>query len=184
MSLIAETRPSFGVKREEKAMAQTTNQRVLNPAAVGKDEGDAYWWFGSLAVIKARAADTGGQLALIEVTEPPGAEAPLHVHHREDEGFWILEGEATFEVGGETIAARAGDYLFGPRDIPHRYSVSDAGCRMLFILTPGGFEELVIAMSEPAATRKLPLTSDQTADIDMDQVAANAEAFGCELVAG
>ena len=46
-----------------------------------------------LAVIKATAADTGGQMTIIEVTEPPGAEAPLHVHHREDEGFWILEGE-------------------------------------------------------------------------------------------
>ena len=73
--------------------------------AVRKDEGEARWWFGSLAEIKATAADTGGQMTIVEVTEAPGTEAPLHVHHRDDEGFWILEGEVTFEVGDETIKA-------------------------------------------------------------------------------
>jgi quercetin dioxygenase-like cupin family protein len=95
-------------------------------------------------------------LTIIDVTNPPGFEAPLHVHHRDDEGFWILEGSATIEVGETTIEARAGDYLFGPRDIPHRYTAGDAGCRMLFIMVPGGMEDLVRATSEPAATRTLP----------------------------
>ena len=49
----------------------------------------------------------------------------------------------TFEVGGTTIKASAGDFVFGPRDIPHRYEVGEAGSRMLFALTPGGFEDLV-----------------------------------------
>ena len=74
------------------------------------------------------------------MTEPPGAQAPLHVHHREDEGFYVLEGSVTLHVGDETIEARAGDFAFGPRDVPHRYDVGPDGCRMLFICTPGGFE--------------------------------------------
>jgi quercetin dioxygenase-like cupin family protein len=134
----------------------TTEMTKLEPRAVAADEGEARWWDGGLAVIKASAADTGGQMTIVEVTEPPGAEAPPHVHDREDEGFWILEGDATFEVGGRTIAAGVGDYVFGPRGIPHRYTVGSEGCRMLFILTPGGFEELVRGMSEPAAERTLP----------------------------
>jgi hypothetical protein len=56
------------------------------------DTANARWWLDALAVIKAGAADTGGQLTIVEVTEPPNGEAPLHVHHREDEGFLILEG--------------------------------------------------------------------------------------------
>ena len=92
---------------------------------VRKGEGEARWWFGALAEIKAGAADTGGQMTITEVTEHPGAEAPLHVHHRDDEGFWILEGDVTFEVGDTTIEASAGDYVFGPRDIPHRFTVGD-----------------------------------------------------------
>ena len=123
--------------------------------AVGKDEGDARWWFGGLAVIKATAADTGGQMAIIEVTEPPGAEAPFTSITGKMKAL-APRGSATFEVGGMTIEAEAGDYLFGPRDIPHRYTVGDAGCRMLFIMTPGGFEEFVIATSEPAGGRTLP----------------------------
>jgi quercetin dioxygenase-like cupin family protein len=135
---------------------QTDQVQALKPVAVRSNEGEARWWFGALAEIKATAADTGGQMTIVEVTEHPGAEAPLHVHHRDDEGFWILEGDLTFEVGDEVIDASAGDYVFGPRDIPHRFTVGDRGCRMLFIMVPGGMEDVIRATSEPAPTRTLP----------------------------
>ncbi len=167
-------------RREKLMIQETISSHGLQPVAVRKDEGDARWWFGGLAVIKVTAADTGGQMAIIEVTEPPGAEAPLHVHHREDEGFWILQGSATFEVGDTTIEAQASDYLFAPRDIPHRYTVGAAGCRMLFIMTPGGFEEFVIATSEPAASRTLPPPADE--EPDWQWLATAARAYGCEVL--
>jgi mannose-6-phosphate isomerase-like protein (cupin superfamily) len=162
-------------------MSQQTSQiEALNPLAVPSDDGEARWWFGGLAVIKATAADTGGQMSLLEITQAPGFEAPLHVHHREDEGFWILEGDATFEVGDSTIEAHAGDYLFGPRGIPHRFSVGENGCRLLFIMTPGGFEDLVMEMSEPALTRTVPPPSDE--EPDMERVQVIAIKYGCELL--
>ncbi len=161
--------------------ANVNEAQTLKAIAVGKDEGEARWWLGMLAVIKATAADTGGQMAIVEVTTPPGFAAPLHVHHWEDEAFWLLEGDATFEVGGTTIEAHAGDYLFGPRGIPHRFTAGGAGCRMLFILTPAGFEELVIAMSEPAASRTLPPPFEE--EPDWERVAAIAMAYGAEMLA-
>jgi quercetin dioxygenase-like cupin family protein len=143
-------------------MTQETGQmQTLEPLAIRRGEGEARWWFGALAEFKATAADTGGQMTIVEVTEHPGAEAPLHVHHRDDEGFWILEGEVTFEVGEQTIAASAGDYVFGPRDIPHRFTVGGRGCRMLFILVPGGIEDVIRATSEPARSRTLPPPDDE-----------------------
>jgi mannose-6-phosphate isomerase-like protein (cupin superfamily) len=148
--------------------------------AIRAGEGEARWWFAALAEIKASAADTDGQLTIVEVTEPPGAQAPLHVHHREDEGFWILDGDVTFHVGDVTIEARAGDFALGPRDVPHRYTVGPDGCRMLFILTPAGFEGLVRDMSEPAAERTIPPASDEAPD--MERVARVAQAYGCELL--
>jgi quercetin dioxygenase-like cupin family protein len=157
-----------------------SEKQTLDRESVPTDEGEAWWWFGSLAVIKATAADTGGQMTIVEITEPPGTEAPLHVHHREDEGFWVLEGEVTFEVGGTTIPAGRGDYAFGPRDIPHRYTVGDAGCRMLFILTPGGFEDAIRAMSVPAQSRTLPPAD--APEPDMERMSAAIEAAGCEIV--
>jgi quercetin dioxygenase-like cupin family protein len=163
-------------------MTETTKAPALEPHAVASDEGEARWWFAALAVIKATSADTGGLMTIVEMTEPPGAEAPLHVHYREDEAFWILAGDVTLQVGDATIEASAGDYAFGPRGIPHKYTVGAAGCRMLFICTPGGFEELVRDMSEPAKARTLPPPSEAPPDIE--RMAAIAAEHGCELLAG
>lgn len=159
---------------------QTERATDLAPLAVSGDEGEARWWFGTLAVIKTTAADTGGRLTIIDVTNPPGFEAPLHVHHRDDEGFWILEGSATIEVGDTTIEVSAGDYAFGPRDIPHRYTAGESGCRMLFIMVPGGMEGVVRATSEPAASRTLPPPPDE--EPDMDAIKAIVKEHGYELL--
>lgn len=158
----------------------TQDTQTLEPTATRNHEGEARWWLACLAEIKVTAEQTGGQLSIIAITEGPNAAGPLHVHHREDEGFWILEGEVTFEVGDATIEANTGDFAFGPRGIPHRYTVGKNGCRMLFIMTPGGFEGLIREMSVPAATRTLPPGSDQ--EPDWKHIAAIAKAYGCELL--
>jgi mannose-6-phosphate isomerase-like protein (cupin superfamily) len=158
----------------------TPSTGTLAPHAVHANEGEARWWFAALAVIRATGEDTGGQFTIVEMIEPPGTEGPLHVHYREDEAFWILAGSATLEIGDTRIEAKAGDYAFGPRGIPHRYTVGDEGCRMLFICTPAGFENLVREMSVPAGSRTLPPSSDE--EPDWDWVASVAKANHCELL--
>ena len=105
-------------------------RQPLAPLVVRNDGREARWWFESLSVIRATAADTGGLMTIVEVTEPPRHEAPLHVHHREDEAFYILEGSATIHVGDESFDVGPGDYAVGARDIPHRYrsAPTAAGC--------------------------------------------------------
>ena len=147
---------------------------------VARGSGEARWWVGMLAEIKAGAASTGGALTLVEVTCGPGYQAPLHVHHREDEAFWVLDGRVTLHIGDARLGAGPGDYAFGPRDVPHRFDVGDEGCRMLFILTPGGLEGLVREMSEPAATRTLPPPSSEPPDLARAQ--AIAARYGAELL--
>ena len=71
-----------------------------------------------------------------------GAGSPLHVHHREDEWFYVIEGALAFWVGGEVIEAPAGSFVFGPRDIPHTFIVSSPEARFLLVTEPAGFEEL------------------------------------------
>jgi len=165
-------------------MTQQTNEaQSLEPVAVRTGEGEARWWFGALAEIKATAADTAGQMTIVEVTEPSGAEAPLHVHRRDDEAFWVLQGDVTFEVGETTIEASAGDYVFGPRGIPHRFTVGDQGCRMLFLLVPGGIEDVIRATSEPAPSRTLPPPpeTEPTAE-EIEQLKAIVKEHGYELL--
>lgn len=150
-------------------------------SAVQSGEGEARWWFGALAVLKATSADTAGQFTLVEVTCGPGYQGIRHVHHREDEAFWVLEGDVTLDIGGTVIEATAGDYAFGPRDIPHSFTVGDSGCRMLFLLTPGGFEDLVMATSEPARSRVVPPPPDEMPDLQ--QLQAVVAEFGGEILA-
>jgi mannose-6-phosphate isomerase-like protein (cupin superfamily) len=163
-----------------KTLKEKATMQTAEALAVARGEGEARWWVGMLAEIKATAADTGGRLAVVEVTCGPGHQVPLHVHHREDEAFWILEGAATFQVGDRSIEAGAGDYLFGPRDVPHRFDVGGEGCRMLFILTPGGLEDLIRATSEPAQARTLPPPAPEAPDFD--QLKAIVKRYGCELL--
>ena len=159
---------------------ESESEQILLPFARNPDEGTAWWWFNSLAVVKASSKETGGLFTVLEVTDPPNEATPLHVHHREDESFFILEGTATFEIGDSTVEASPGDFLYGPRGIPHRYTAGAEGCRLLFFLTPGGFDELVAQISQPAERRELPPPSDD--EPDWERIASIAASYGNEML--
>jgi quercetin dioxygenase-like cupin family protein len=142
--------------------------------------GEARWWWGNLAVLKVTGDQTRGGLTVVEVTMAAGHMAPPHVHHREEETFWVLEGSLTFHVGDETIDAGAGDVVVGPRDIPHRFVAGPEGARLLFLLTPAGLEGLVREQSVPATARTLPPEGGPPPDLE--QARAVALRYGCELL--
>jgi quercetin dioxygenase-like cupin family protein len=142
--------------------------------------GQPRWFFGTLAEVKASAAATGGQYTLVEVTAPPGLESPLHVHYTEDEGFYVLEGSVTIDVGDETVELAAGEHAFGPRDIPHRFTVGPDGARMLWVLTPGGFEDLIDEASVPAEAPTVPPPSV----VPPEDAAEIVRRHGNEVLAG
>ncbi len=176
--------PSVYGPRRVGGKEASMNEQAARAYGLGEGEGDARWWLGvSLATIKATGKETGGRYTLIEVLEPEGEEAPLHVHHNEDEAFWVLEGDLTFEVGDEVIEASAGSFVFGPKDIPHRYTVNSGPARLLFVLSPSGFEEFVFATSEPAKELTLPPPPESPPDeTEMEQLGAVARRYGCELL--
>jgi mannose-6-phosphate isomerase-like protein (cupin superfamily) len=133
-------------------MATPSSTAPQSPTARGQQR----WFFGMLAEVKASAADTDGQYTLVEITAPAGFQAPLHVHYRDDEGFYVLDGSVTIEVGEETVELGAGRHAFGPRDIPHRFTVGPDGAHMLWVLTPGGFEDFIEEVSVPAEAPTVP----------------------------
>jgi mannose-6-phosphate isomerase-like protein (cupin superfamily) len=150
--------------------------------ALNANEGEARWWMGGLAVIKATGKDTDGRFALVEVVDHEGGEAPLHVHHNEDEAFWVLEGSLTFEVGDKTIKAEPGSFLFGPKGVPHRYRVDKGPSRLLFILAPSGFEEFIRETSEPALSAILPPLAAPPTDEEMEQLMPIIQKYGMEIL--
>ena len=118
--------------------------------------GSQYWFFGMLAQVKASSAETGGMYTLLEITAPADLQTPLHVHYREDEGFYVLTGSVSIEVGDATVELAAGQHAFGPRNIPHRFTVGPDGAHMIWVLTPGGFDDFVADVSVPADTPTIP----------------------------
>jgi quercetin dioxygenase-like cupin family protein len=147
------------------------------------DEGEALWWFGLLATIKVTAQQTGGQYALVEILAPDGYEGVLHVHHFEDEGFYILEGELTFYVGDQTIKAQPGSYLFGPKDVPHAFTVDSGPAKLLFVFSPAGLEAGIREMGEPARSLKVPPQPEAPPDeAEMERLAAIGARYGAEII--
>ncbi len=106
--------------------------------------------------LHADAAATEGQLGLIEQVAPAGFAAPPHIHHGEDEAFFVVAGSARFHRGSESIDAGAGSFIWLPRDVPHWFEVGVAGpATLLQLNTPAGLErffvELGTAELEPEA---------------------------------
>lgn len=92
---------------------------------------------------------SGGGLAALDMVLPRGAEPPLHVHEKEDETFYILEGAVRFVIDGTPHMLETGSALFAPRGIPHYFEILTETVRILTLLTPGDFWNYFMEFSEP-----------------------------------
>ena len=153
--------------------------QLLQPYALARDEGKSVWFLGTLMTFKATGAQTNNGFGLIEQVLPPGFAPPLHVHHNEDEGFYLLEGEITFHSGEKTMKATPGTFIFFPRDIPHWFLVEgDKPARLLQINTPAGVEQFFDEVGEPAQAMTLPLPGAP----DIEKMVALATKYNIEIL--
>lgn len=119
--------------------AQMVEGAVNIPPGEGKRTS---WVLGELVTYKVSSQRTGGAFALFEVATPAGAAAPPHVQHREDEFFFVIEGEYEFQIEGRTLRVRTGSLLYVPKGTLHRHkNVGKVVGRMLVTQTPGGLYE-------------------------------------------
>lgn len=117
-----------------------SSQKVLLSRS---SEGATFNILGIPTVAKFGTADTGGAYILSEQIIPPGMGVPPHVHTREDEIFFVIDGEVEFLAGDRVVVGQAGDIVHAPRDIPHSYkAVGDSPAHMRFLAMPGGLEEM------------------------------------------
>ena len=111
---------------------------------------------------------TNGSLAIIDMTLPKGSEPPVHLHTREDETFYLLEGEMKFKVGGKVINAKKGEAIFAERGIVHQFEILSDSARFLTVITPGHFLEYFLEFSFP--TEELPSLASPSAPPPLEAI--------------
>jgi quercetin dioxygenase-like cupin family protein len=154
-----------------------THRTKLVPAGTGP----AYWGPGDQVTFLLTGADTGGALFLCEVSVPPLGGPPPHIHHREDESLFVVEGQITFGLAGERFRASAGDLVYVPRGTVHNFQNTGQGkAKMLVLTTPAGLEDFFAEAFVPAEDRSAdpPLI---TAEM-MARLLAAAPVHGLEMV--
>lgn len=138
----------------------------------------SFWFLGTLMRLKAAGEDTGGIFGLIEQAVPPGFAAPPHVHHAEDEAFYVLEGNFTFFREAQAIPARPGSFVWFPRDRQHWFRVEgDSPGRLLQWNIPAGLERFFVELGEPASD----LTATPAEPPDFARLLALARRYGMEI---
>lgn len=138
-------------------MSTSPAQPGATPQFLGPGEGEAIWFLANRMTVKATAETTGGAFGLLETLLAPGFSPPLHVHHAEDESFWVLEGHLTMRCGEQTFRAEPGSFVFLPRHVAHTFVVEgNAPARLLTLITPGGGEGFFVAGGRPAEREGLP----------------------------
>lgn len=103
---------------------------------------------------------TQGNMVLLEMALPKGAEPPPHIHTKEDESFYLQEGEIIFYIGDKTIHARPGDAVFAPRRVAHHFKIQSASAKFLNLITPGNLLYYFMEFSEPE-TSVVPVVAQQ-----------------------
>lgn len=111
-------------------------------SAAARDGYAVYSVVGDRYTFLLTGEQTGGDYSVIDAFVLPGNGSPPHVHRREDEAFYVIDGEFEFIVAGEPIRVTAGGFLFARRDIPHNFTnVGTTPGRMIFTITPAGLEQ-------------------------------------------
>ena len=154
-----------------------THQPVLRKTTEGRTiavVGDVYRFLTT-------GEDTNSKYALLEAIVPPGGGPPMHVHSREEEGFYILEGQITFQIGDERIVATAGVFANMPVGTPHSFTnESDKPAKMLISIAPAGLEQMFfefgIPMPQGATTAPPPTKAE------IEKLLEIAPRYGIEIM--
>jgi mannose-6-phosphate isomerase-like protein (cupin superfamily) len=161
-----------------------TQEQIETGYLLDKDSGviDVWWPFQPQVgryTAKIDAAKTDGRLFQLLCRDRRGGAPPLHVHRREDETFYVIEGEITFFLGDQRIEAAAGDFVFAPRNLAHSFVVTSEHAEYLTTFSPAGAEQFFAEVA-PHVTPGEPVPAP--AEPDPQEFARIAAAYGIEIV--
>jgi quercetin dioxygenase-like cupin family protein len=153
---------------------------MSNPATIrNTTEGRTIAVVGDFYRFLATGADTAGKYAMWEAIVPPGGGPPPHIHRREQESFYVLEGEITFQVGEQTLVATAGMFANIPIGTLHRFhNASQQPARMIITVVPAGIEDMFFEVGQPAKAGDVPPPPTKA---EIEKLLAIAPRYGVEI---
>ena len=138
---------------------------------------------GALFHFLAMGEQTGHQFSLVYIEVHKGNEPPAHTHQREDESYYILEGNIRFWIGDTVVDAKAGDFVHLPKGIPHRFELQSECVKELMWMTPSGLEKWFWDNSAPATDMKpLPQVTEPPSPEMIAHFVQSLSAYGVEMV--
>jgi quercetin dioxygenase-like cupin family protein len=141
----------------------------------------ALWHLGGLLRIRADGAATNGALAVVEEHARLGYRTPPHVHTREDETLYVIDGELSYRRGDEEGRAGPGEVVFLPRHVAHHFEVVSGHAHFLNMVAPAGFEDFFAQVSGPARADRIPAEADSP-PVDLQLMTAVAARLGVTIL--
>ena len=152
----------------------------MNSGILRAGEGRAAWVVGDLYTVKAGGEDTGGAFALIEVMIPPRSGPPPHRHSREDEAFYVLEGEFEVHLDEQRLTAGPGSWVRMAKGSLHHFNnIGSKPGKILILATPAGLDQFFLEAGREA-TDTSPESGAATPE-DRERLLAVAPKYGIEI---
>lgn len=165
----------------EIAQSQETEEAESGiPLVVNGGNGLRVWAMGVLVTVKVKASDTRGAYSAFEDLIPPGAGPVAHVHSKEDETIYVLEGKLRAWLGGKEHDLSTGDFVHMPRGVEHYFkNLTDKPTRLLLTYTPGGFEQWFLDVGTPVNNDET--TPPKITPKDIEKAISEARRYGVQF---
>lgn len=142
------------------------------------DEGRSIGIVGDIYRFLTTSEETGGRYSMFEATVLPGGGPPPHIHRREDETFYVFEGEITFQIGDERRVATPGTFVHMPIGQQHAFKNETAQpAKMLISFAPAGLERMFFEVGKDLAHGELP---DEPSTEEIERMLEAARPYGIE----